>query len=60
MVPETRAETFDFPRLMNKCLWLDYPERNKGEEGIDRKGVRGLDLEKKSTKLLLLGKSGGY
>ncbi|XP_049646359.1 protein HEATR9 [Suncus etruscus] len=29
MVPETRAETFDFPRLMNKCLWLDYPERNE-------------------------------
>lgn len=41
MAYEKPADIFDISRSMFKYPWLEYPERTKGEAGIDRNRVRG-------------------
>ena len=41
MAYEKSADIFDISRSMFKYPWLEYPERTKGEAGIDRNRVRG-------------------
>lgn len=48
MAYEKPADILDISRSMFKYPWLEYPERTKGEIGIDRNRVK-VGLEKKSS-----------